>query len=692
MAEYILGVDTGGTFTDTVVVRADGPVEIGKARSTPDEFSRGVLDSVRNTLHDPNGDGLQGFLHGTTISTNALITRSGSTVGVVTTKGHRDALFFMRVTGRVAGLSETELYDYPRTGKPEPLVPKFLIAEIEERVDFSGDVVVPLNEEQAREAIEKVLAEGVQALAVCLLWSFRNPSHEKRVRELIAELAPGIPVSLSSEIAPKIGEYERSATVAVNAYTQPLIEGYIDKLQGRLAEANLLKHLLIMQSAGGCLTADEMKRLPVTTINSGPAGGIIACQNLGRLIGHENIIGTDVGGTSFDVGLVVDGEPVMTPTRIVNQYTLMLPSVDVVSIGAGGGSIARAEGGRLRVGPESAGADPGPACFGFGGEFPTVTDADVVLGVIDPDFFLGGQMRLDRELAERAIRTKVAEPLGLSLEEASSGIADIASAHMADLVRKTTIERGYDPRDFFVYAYGGAGPTHATSYGRDLGCQGILIPLRGLAPVFSAFGIATADLLTVKELSDAEFEPFDLDKVFHNFERLSDQARSALLEQGARPETIELAHYLEMRYSLQVYQVEVPVDLEQLETSGADSLIGEFERRYQSLYGEGSGFREAGIEIVSYRVIAKGRMLEKWGQLAASRNGRTSQNALKGHRQVYWIELGDWEETPVYQGEALAPRATLTGPAIIEEQATTIPLRPNQRLEVDQYGNLIISI
>lgn len=691
---HVVGVDTGGTFTDCVVIDEGGSLAIGKTPSTPPDFAGGVVESLRRTVRRDGGTlaDAAGFLHGTTMTINALITRTGARLGVLTTRGHRDALFIMRVTGRVAGLPHEELFDFPKTSKPAPLVPKYLIEEVDERIDYKGSVVVPLNEERAREAIRRLVDRGVEAIAVSLLWSFKNDAHERRLKELVEEVAPGVGVSASSEIAAKIGEYERTATTVVNGYTLPLMVQYLENLERKVADESLAGPFLIMHSAGGVMTAPETRRLPVRTLNSGPAGGVIAARFLGAIIGHRNIICTDVGGTSFDVGLIVDGEPLVTPTQIVDQYTLLLPSVDVVSIGAGGGSIAKVVGGgRLQVGPESAGARPGPACFDLGGERPTVTDADVVLGTIDPDYFLGGQMKLDRERAERAIHDHVAEPLGMSVPEAAAGMADIANANMADLVRKVTVERGFDPRDFVLYAYGGAGPTHAPGYGRDIGAQAIVVPFGGLAPVFSAFGIALSDLVRVIEHSDPQVSPFDVERILRTFRQLADDVRGLLAKSGSREEDIDFTYTAEMRYLKQVYEVAVPIDLERLEHQGSDGLIKDFEKRYQQLYGKGSGFAGAGVELITYRVAGTVAPLAKPALSPAAATDGRGGDPDRGRRPVYLAEQKDYVETPVYDGELLRPGQRIEGPAVVEERATSILIYPDQVLDVDDYRNLIIT-
>jgi N-methylhydantoinase A len=696
--KHLIGIDTGGTFTDCVILNEDGTIKIGKALSTPHDFSIGTSNSLQTTYESAGLEmrqlkHAQGFLHGTTITTNAMVTRKGCKVGLLTTKGHRDAIFYMRVTGRVAGLSDDKLYNYPFTGKPDPIVPKTLVREIPERIDYKGAVIVPMNIEKTKDAIQALVDEGVDAIAVSLLWSFRNPEHENLVKELIHDIAPHIYVSISSEIAPKLGEYERTITTIVNCYTQPLLSNYLDHIHLKLEGNGLEKQLLVMQSSGGVMPFNEVKKHPVSTLISGPAGGIIGCKYLGETIGHKNIICSDVGGTTFDVGLIVDGEPVLTPKQIINQYTLYQPVIDVVSIGSGGGSITSVDAtGRLKVGPESAGGYPGPACFGNSGEEPTVTDADVVLGYIDPDYFLGGKMKLDYEAAERAIK-KVADKLGMSIIETAAGIVEIVNHQMADLVHNFTVERGYDPRDFMLYAYGGAGPTHATGYGQGLGVKGILVPFGGLGPLFSAFGIATSDLLHVYEKSDPQHEPLDLDKIVSTLDELKEKARQQLLSEEVKEQDMVFDFVVEMRYRLQAHEVAVPITIEKLQREGTPVLIDEFEERYQRLYGKGSGFREAGVEVINLRVTGRGQLLKKPEfNIQSLSDPNHSESALKGFRQVYWHPLKGFANTPIYEGEKLLPGSVVMGPAVIEQLATSIPIYPDQEASIDKYGNMVIKI
>ena len=682
-----MGVDTGGTFTDLVYLHDDGRIEVAKRPSTPPNFSHGVMNVVE-AVDQGRGvlRGLDYFYHGTTVATNAMITGSGAKIGFITTAGHRDALPMMRIIGRSAGFSETELKQYSYTDKPEPIVPKARIKEVHERIDYKGAVVVPLNEESARQAVRALRSEGVEAIGVCFLWSFKNRGHEQRMREIIEEEAPGIHASISSEIVTAIKEYERSATTAVNAHIAPLLSRYLEELEDALGDRGLTAPLFVMQSMGGVMQAADVDRRSVNTLASGPAGGVVASRFLGSLLNHRNIICADVGGTSFDVGLVVDGEPIITSTSTVNQYTLLVPTIDIVSIGAGGGSIAWVDLGRLRVGPRSAGADPGPACYGKGGEEPTVTDADVVLGYIDPDYFLGGRIKLDKSLAIQAIEEKIANPLGMSVRDAAAGIIEIANHHMSDLMRKMTIERGYDPRDFVVYGFGGAGPLHGGAFGRELGAQEIIFPLGNIASAFSALGLAVSDLTAVTQVSDLALAPFDVDVMNKHFQSLEEEATANMTKAGAKPDDISLQRVLELRYKGQVHQVDTPIPNGKITSVLHDQALEEFERRYEAIFGRGSGFREAGIEVVTYRVLGTTHIQNARIEQQDEEESDASA-ALIGREMLFWRELGEEVETAIY-GRDLRPGMKFDGPAVIRFEATTALIHPGQHARIDAYGNV----
>jgi N-methylhydantoinase A len=685
----VISVDTGGTFTDTVLVDEDGSRTTGKASTTPDDPSEGVIASVANAAENAGGS-LEGvladtsvFFHGTTLTTNTVLERTGSEVGLLTTRGHQDAIHIGRIKSRTEGLSRDEIKQYYKHEKPDPIVPKRRIRELDERVDYKGSSVVDLDADQVREAVDD-LTDGVDALAVSLLWSFRNEEHEQRIRDIAQEVAPGVPVSLSSDVAPKLGEYERTATTVVNAYTAPILENYVETLVEDLNDRGLDAPVYLMQSTGGVIPIDSVTDHAVATIDSGPVGGVTGSKFLGEQLGREDLICTDVGGTSFDVGLVVDGELQTTPQTSVQKYTLHQPAVDIESIGSGGGSVAWIDdGGALRVGPKSAGADPGPACYGRGGTRPTVTDADVLLGYIDPDYFLGGRQSLDVDAAEAAMAEHVAEPLGISVEEAAAGVFEIVNAAMADLLRKMTIERGHDPRDFTLLAYGGAGPLHAPFYGADLGTDAISIPFGNTASVYSAFGIATSDMTYVEELSEPTVEPFDPDRLTAVFERMESRIAE---EQGIDLSEASVSREVELRYQGQANQLDTPVPSGRLTEEDMEQLPADFEQAYESLYGSGSTYAEAAVELVSQRVTVRQETTNPITEALGEQRGETRMET----RDVYWPAKDSFVETAIHEGAALGRESRIDGPAVVQFADTTVPIRPEQEATVDDIGNIHI--
>jgi N-methylhydantoinase A len=691
----VIAVDSGGTFTDCVVVDGDGLVTTAKAPSTPADFSVGVLASVTRaaeemgmSLADLLADNSL-FAHGTTVATNALLTRSGPKVGLITTKGHEDALIIGRTIQKAAGLAESELTNLARLEKANPVVPRPLIKGVTERVDYKGAVIVPLDVDEARRAIEELVADGVEAIAICFLWSFLFPDHEQVVHKMITAEHPEVFVSSSHQVAPVIKEYERGASTVLNAYLSRDTESYISALQDKLSAAGMRHDPVIMQSAGGVTSANDAKGHAVSLLASGPAGGVLGAAALGQLIGSSNVVTTDVGGTSFDVGLVVDGEPVITGAPVFDKYHTVLPVIDVTSIGAGGGSVAWIEPGtgHLKVGPQSAGADPGPACYGMGGDRPTVTDANVVLGRIDPDYFLGGKRRLDVGLAEAALRDGVATSLGVSVVEAAMGIVDILDARMADLVRMETIGRGYDPREFALFAFGGAGALHVGAYGVEVGASPIVVPSH--SSVFSAYGIAGSDLVQVNQTSDPMFAPFDAERLGAVYTRLEQATLADLDANGIHRDDVTLQREIEMRYRGQVHEVRVPVPGGELDAAAMQSVVSDFELRYNRRYGKGAAYQVAGIEARTFLVRGVGRLLKPVQQpqpIGAADPGE----ARIGERQVYFRELDGFAPTPIYRREALTAGNIVVGPAVIEAVDTTVLLHPGQQARTDGWTNLLL--
>jgi N-methylhydantoinase A len=691
---YYCGVDIGGTFTDCVIMDESGTVTLAKASSTPQDFSEGFMTAVEEGARRA-GLGLEELLsqtdlllHGTTVGTNVLVQMRGARTGLITTRGHRDALLMMRSFGRSAGLPIERLLHVSRHRKPDPIVPPGLIKEVSERVDWAGDVFLPLNEEEARTAIAELVDEGVEAIAISFLWGFVNPEHERRVRAMVEEMAPGVFVSCAHELIAKPGEYERTAAAAINCFIGPATSSYVRRLDGATTERGYEHPLLIMQAAGGVVPAAQAAESPLFTIGSGPVGGVTGAAFLAGLLGHRDVIACDMGGTSFDVGLIHDGLALTASDTVINQYTFFMPRLLIESIGAGGGSIIWIdEGSRtMRVGPESAGAQPGPACYGRGGERPTTSDANVVLGRYNPDSFLGGQMTLDAEAARRAMAT-VAEPMGMSEVEAAAGALRIVESQMGDLMRQMTLEQGLDPRGFVVYAYGGAGGAHAAQLARELGCGTVVVPLGDLASTWSALGVMSSDVLHVYETAELMTAPFDPGALNAVFGELEERARAQLAEEGFSGDRVEIRRFADMRFSLQIHQVEVPVPGGELTAEQAEAQVDRFVERYEQVYGAGSAFTGAGVQAGVFRVSARG-VVRTPALVQRSRDGRPPPT---GTRDVYWEGSG-FRPTSVHRGEDLGPGAAMTGPAIVELPETTIVVPPGDAGEVDRYGSFVITI
>jgi N-methylhydantoinase A len=688
---YRIAVDIGGTFTDCVLVDEQGERTVSKALTRYGALDEGVVEAVGLGARQLGMTGpellaqTELLVHGTTQATNALITRDGARVGLITTAGHEDVLSIGRVYSKIAGLTERDLVHSSRLAKPKPIIPRNLIRGINERLDRDGDVVVRLSDDEVVAAIESLVAAGVEAIAVSFLWSFVNDAHERRVAELLAEHAPGVFSSISSQVAPVLGEYERTATTAVNAYVGPKVVGYLERLDARLRADGLRRPLLVMQASGGLTSVADSARAPIVTLDSGPVGGILGCQYLGSLNDENNVICTDVGGTSFDVGLIRAGEIPLDPDPVVAQFNLRLPKILVDSIGSGGGSIAWIdEGGLLRVGPQSAGSRPGPACYGLGGADATVTDADLVLGYLDAGAFLGGRMPLDRDLAMKAL-TRVGGSLGMEPEEVAVGIFTIINAQMADLIRKLTIEQGHDPRDCILVAYGGAGPTHAVFYGSDIGSQAILVPARSTA--FSAEGMLACDITHTADVSRTRVSPLsedDIRQIGETLSGLEERLRQQFEQEGAPADEVSYSPSLGVRFRNQVQTLPVPVPAGPLSPDLAQSLPADFAGRYGQVYGEGAVLAGGRIEIDLHRVV--GTRAVRRPPLAAKPDAQDPATH-KGERPVHFGSSG-FVPTQIFDGAGLQPGHVITGPAVIERMGDSVVIPPSHRATVDQYLSL----
>jgi N-methylhydantoinase A len=692
---YFIGTDIGGTFTDLVMLSETGEVTIVKSPTTPSDRTQAVLNALAAAAARQGIDArtlikqLQYFAHGTTAATNAFIERKGAKTGLLITRGFADTLRIERCMASWAGLADHEIAHFSKRTIPTPIIPLDLIEEIEERIDERGAVIAPLGEAAARDSIRRLAAKGVEAIAITLLWSFRNPIHEQRLAEIVREEAPNVFVTISSELVPILGEYERASTTSINSYLGPVIHRYIDGLEKSIRDYGYDGPISIMESGGGVLPAREAAFQAANLLTSGPAGGVLASQKLGERLGFKNIITSDMGGTSFDVGLIVDGQPILATSREVGRFHVALPAIKVTAIGAGGGSIARVRGGHLTVGPDSAGAEPGPVCFGRGGTDPTITDADVVLGIIDPNYFLGGEMKLDAGLAEAAIMEHIGKPLGYDLHEAAAGIREVANNQMADLLRRVTTRSGYDPRGFAIFAYGGAGPTHAHLYGSIAGISTAVVPTT--ASGHSALGAVTADRHRSFSVAFGHHAPprfknasdhVDVQGMNEGFARLDQLCRAALGEDA------QIDHLVTMRFRFQVHEIPVEAQNKQLTPAELDALVERFVERYEQIYGKNTALRGTGVEFNVLRAEAVSPVQKPVLSLLPKRD--VAPEPLS-NRKVYFYRLG-FKETPVYRSENLGPGTVLRGPVIVERPDTTILVGINQSLEVEPYGNFILRL
>jgi N-methylhydantoinase A len=698
VSDLLVGVDIGGTFTDCVVLDRTGRITATKAPSTPGNFAEGMLAAMR-VAAERLGLSFEQFCrrvavltHGTTVGTNALIQRKGAKVGLLTTRGHEDAIHIMRGSRGVSSRDIAKVVHFPSSQKPVPIVPKRLIEGVSERVDCFGEVVVPLNEAEAEAAIKRLLAQGVEAIGICFLWSFKNPAHERRVKEMVRGLAPKLFVSCSVDIAPKWGEYERTTATALNAYIGPVMAKYLGNLDAQLKKSGYAQPLQITQCGGGSISVDHAMGSPLLTLDSGPVSGVTGSVYLGGVMGIPNIITTDMGGTSFDVGIVHGGRPEYSFISNVAQYEYFLPKVDIQAIGSGGGSLARVDAvsKTLSVGPDSAGADPGPVCYGKGGTVPTVTDADVVLGYINPDNFLGGRIKLDRKKSVDAVQ-KIAGALGLPLMQAAAGIARIAEFKMADIIRKMTVEKGFDPRDFVLFAFGGAGPAHAGVFAQELGVQKVVVPQKEIASTWCAFGAAAADILHVYEQVDIQASPFDATRVNAALEALEKKANVQMDRDGiARPRR-RFQFSIDMRHRGQINEVEVMLPEKRVKNALWKALHQRFYARYEQLYGSGSSYGEARLEIVTLRLRATAQTQRPKLSATKKLNAKIDPRAGRGKRDIWWPDLKKAAATPIYDGARLAPGNRIKGPAVVETTDTTVVVHPGRMLSVDAYGNFEIN-
>jgi len=684
---YVVGVDTGGTFTDLICVDENGESIIIKTPSTPEDPSIAIITGLKEMAAQIGTD-VSNFLgdviricHGTTVSTNTVLTWSGAKVGMLCTKGFRDIL------GIRFGIRETP-YDYT-IPPPKPLSPRYLRVPIEERIKWNGEVVTPLNENQVRQACRYFQEQGVGAIVVGFIWSFKNPAHERRAVEICKEELPHVYVCGSCDVQPEIREYWRFSTATLNAYVGPNLSAYLKNLVETLNRSGFKGQLLITQSNAGVIFPEIAMEQAVRTILSGPACSPAAAAYLAAPLELNDLITLDMGGTSFDVCLIKNGQPCTAlETAVAGVYHLKLPLIDVHTIGAGGGSIAWLDKMNvLHVGPQSAGADPGPACYGKGGTEPTSTDADLLLGYLNPEFFLGGEMGVNVELAQKAVKEKIAEPLGMDVIDAARAIRKIIDHSMSDAISQVSVERGEDPRKYTLVAAGGAGPVHVASLARSLGVSQVLISRS--SSIFCAFGSIIADLRhdlvrsVVSKTSQVQAQT--LNEMYGEMRTIGDQY---LEREGINAADRYYRKSIDMRYKGQFHEVELPIPENDLTDADIEGIVDDFHQKHEDLYA----YRDVvETEMINLRLAACGKVVTPARRSMAAASPDAS-GCVKGSREVFFEEASNFLNTQIYNGDRLEAGNVVDGPAIIEQKTTTVVVPPDAQLEVTQYGDYLMKL
>ena len=685
--KYVVGIDTGGTFTDLICVDEEGASIIIKTPSTPEDPSTAVVNGL-NDMAVKLAKDLPGLLsdvtricHGTTVTTNTVLTWTGAKVGLICTKGFRDTL------GIRFGIRETP-YDYTIPA-PKALSPRYLRVPIEERIKWNGEVVKPLNEAEVREACQYFKAQGVEAIVVGFVWSFKNPTHERRAVEICREELPDVYVCGSCDVQPEIREYWRISTATLNAYVGPNLSGYLKNLVKTLKESGFQGQLLVTQSNAGVIFPEIAIEQAVRTILSGPACGPAAAAYLASPLDLRNLITIDMGGTSLDACLIKDGQPCTAlETAVAGVYHLKLPLIDVHTIGAGGGSIAWLDKMNvLHVGPQSAGAVPGPVCYNKGGTEPTSTDADLVLGYLNPDYFLGGEMSVDIETARTAIKEKIADPLGIDVITAARSIRKVIDHSMSDAISQVSVERGEDPRKYTLVAAGGAGPVHVADLARPLGINQILISRT--SSIFCALGSIIADLRhdlvrsVVVKTSQA-----GADKLNITFREMKTVGDGYLEREGIVADDRYYGKSIDMRYKGQFHEVELPISEAELTDEGIESIVEDFHKKHEELYA----YRDiVETEMINLRLAAYGKVVTP-SRKAIVEKSSDAAKYVKGKRDVYFEKKFGFVPTTIYDGDNMVAGNIVEGPAIIEQKTTTVVVPPMARLEVTEYGDYLVKL
>ena len=682
MSRYIVAVDIGGTFSDLVCLDSEtGEIRNAKVSSTPPTFIDGVIAALDKVGID--AESMAVFKHGSTIATNAIIQRRGAKTALVTTEGFRDVLGAARA-------DRTDHFDLSSIDRP-PLVPRRDVIGVRERVDFKGTPRIELDSKSVERAVELLRKREMEAVAVVFLNSFMNPDHEHRTMEAIREALPDVYACCSYDILPELKEFERTSTTTVNAYLGPIVDRYLESLTDRLTDWGFRNQTLIIHSGGGVMSLDAARRLPARTCMSGPAGGAVGAAYIGKLAGHPNLISFDMGGTSCDVALITDGEPThQAGWKIEHKVPVQFPAIDVETIGAGGGTIAWIDrAGTLRSGPQSAGASPGPAAYDAGGSEPTNTDANLVLGRLDANAFLGGDFELKPDLAEQAVRTGIAEPLEMSLEDAAEGMLRVSNENMVEALRLISVERGYDPRDYALIAFGGAGPVHACHCAAEMNIPTVIVPRApGLASAFGQLRVEIRDdtqkpLLTKhNDLVPAELEAA--------FTELEEDARAMLTSEGLAAEEIALQRSVDLKYYQQTTYLNLPVPEGGVDQAMVDRLVEQFLARHEEEFGYSVGLEFTSVEFVNARLTALGPA--PVGELRRDPTKGKAEDAVLESRSVHFGEAEGWTETTVYDRDRLLAGAAFDGPAIVQEVDSTTVVPPGAGVEVDEFRNLVVDV
>ena len=696
--KYIIATDVGGTCTDTVIVASGEPILVGKALSTPPNFADGIINSISAAAENGNLKlenllmSCRFFVHGSTVVDNTLLTRDGSKTGLVTTEGFEDTVLITRgAYGRWGGLSEDGIKHPVATERADPLVPVERIKGIAERVDYKGQILRNLDPKSAEQSIRDLIENHkIDALAVCFLWSFFNPIHEHKIRDIVNSLSPDIYVSLSSEIAPVPGEYERTSTTVINAYAGRITQNYLDSLNEKLRSQGYRGEILVMQGYGGLLPSAEASNRAVGMLECGPAAGVIGSRYLGTLMDDENIIAADMGGTTFKVGVIQNGELRHAREPMVDRFHYVAPKLDVVSIGAGGGRIISLDP-RTHVpviGPQSAGAFPGPVCYGQGGDKPTLTDVMTLIGYMDPGKFLGGSIALDIDKARVVFKEQIADPLNLSVEEAAVGIYRIACAQITDLIHEITVEQGLDPRDYVLHAFGGSCPLLCSMFGAELNVKRIIIPYT--ASVNCAFGLVSADVVHEYTHTETLVVPCAPERVNKIFEPMINTAKTQLEADGFSSDAISLEWSVDLRYARQVHEVTTIVKGNKpINKSSMNKLLKDFEELYERRYGKGSAYREAGVEMTMFRLTGRG-LVERPNVERFPLKRKDSSNAQIDRRRIFVDAHDGMKESPVLDFDKLYPGNEFPGPVLIHTPITTIVIQEGQLGRMDELKNIII--